>query len=192
MAKLDLRIRDLHTGEILLATFENEADALVWLARRPRFTEVLGVATHGLPAALYTALRAAARPLDPDEHALERAMEQAATVAAREQELAERQREEAEAEAHREAQRTADPDRPMCIAWTRDEGMRHVDAADPREITPAAREAVLAWVHERETWVQDRGQLVGEATLTVWPGPLPKGTTERVQRGGQFVAVSAE
>jgi hypothetical protein len=45
---------------------------------------------------------------------------------------------------------------------------------------------VLEWVRERDGWVADRGLMVSEAVLTVWPGPLPKGET-RVQPGGKFI-----
>ncbi len=43
---------------------------------------------------------------------------------------------------------------------------------------------------ERQEWVKSRGQIVGEATVTVWPAEMPEGTTERVQ-SGTFVPVTA-
>jgi hypothetical protein len=182
MGQLDLRIRDLKTGETLNATFESEEDAHTWLADRPEFTEVLGVATHGLSTEAYASLRAAVRPLDAEEQALQRKV-------AAEAEAAERVR--LEVEMHKIAMRHADPHRPMLINWTYDHGMHVGDPLDPREVTEAAREAVTAWVRERDEWVKDKGQMVGEANVTVWPGPLPAGQTERVHRGGIFYPTTA-
>jgi hypothetical protein len=48
---------------------------------------------------------------------------------------------------------------------------------------------VLAWVHERTEWVTGRGQIVGEAKVTVYPGPVPP-KAERIVVGS-FVPVSA-
>jgi hypothetical protein len=188
MSKLDLRLRDLKSGEAVNAMFESEDDARTFLLDRPRFTQVLGVATHGLPESIYKMLRAAVRPLDPEEEERRDALEQAAEDEARHAEAIERAREELELRAHREAMKRADPNRPMTIAWTRSDGMRIADPADPREITAIAREAVLGWIAEREAWVRDRGQVVGEAEVTVWPGVLPRGVAEdeRVHPGGQF------
>ena len=191
MARLDLRIRNLETAETLLAAFESELDALTWLKDRPPFIEVLGVATHGLPRELYATLKNLSRPLDAEEQARVAALdaaEAAATVVLAE---AERTRAADEAEAHREAMRTADPNRLMNITWTRDGDLRLTDPADPRTITDLAREAVLAWVCERESWVADRGQVVAEATVDVWPGPLPRANADRVRAGGTFVAEPA-
>ena len=187
MAKLDLRVRDLKTGETLNAMFESEADALTWLADRPPFMEVLGVATHGLPKDLYATLRSAARPLDAAEAAMSAKIEadEEATMRKADDEL--RRLEQEEAVAHRAAQLTADPDRPMAIEWTVDGDMHITDSADPRTITEAARSAVLAWVRERDEWVRDRGQIVGEASVSVYPGALPASAGgARVLPGGQF------
>ena len=49
---------------------------------------------------------------------------------------------------------------------------------------------MLAWVAERNEWVEGRGQVVGEAKVTVWPGTLPKPGADRVQ-GGSFIPVTA-
>jgi hypothetical protein len=64
------------------------------------------------------------------------------------------------------------------------------DGMDPRPISDEAREAVLAWVAERNEWVEGRGQIVGEAKVTVWPGPIAKAGADRVQ-GGSFIPVTA-
>ncbi len=83
---------------------------------------------------------------------------------------------------------SADPNRPMSIRWHFDEGYSIADPFDQREITDVAKRAVEAWIAERNTWVTDRGQMVVEATLTVYPGPVPSGMEmDRIQRGGQFV-----
>jgi hypothetical protein len=186
MSKLDLRVRDLRTGETMHATFEHEDDARVWLQDRPHMVEVLGVATHGLPREVYAMLRAAGRPLNSAEQALRDKFDEAAAREAREREAEAQRREAAEQEEYRRAMQNADPDRPMQLRFARDGGVTHQDSVDQRPIPEAARAAVLAWVAEREEWVRDRGQVVDEAQLVVWPGALPEGTTERVEPGGQF------
>jgi hypothetical protein len=185
MPKLDLRIRDLNTGETVYAGFESEVDAAMWLRDRPKFTEVLGVTTHGLPEDVYKLLRGAARPLDPEEEALKRKREKAADEAKAKAAEEAKAKSEAEMAAWREAQKVADPNRPMTIRWSPEDGCKLADPDDPREITAEASAAVKAWVEEREEWLRARDQLVDEAEVTVWPGPLPKGES-RVAAGGQF------
>lgn len=190
MSKLDLRVRNLETGELFLATFESEADAARWLLDRPHGVEVRGVATHGLDRDVYTMLRTTARPLDADEKVMADTLDAAEREAMARAEEQSRREDEAEMEAYREAQRTADPNRPMALRWARDEGLAKENPHDPREISDEVRAAIAAWVTERDGWVADRGMVVGEALLTVWPAVLPEGE-ERVQRGGQFFPVSA-
>lgn len=188
MWKLDLRVRNLETAETLTAPFESEVDACRWLMERPRWIEVLGVATHDLPLEVYNMLRTVTRPLDDDEKALSLrfdALEEAARAQAEEEA---RRLDREEHEAYVEAQRTGDPNRPMTVTWTLEDGVRNADPLDPRPCTAEAREAVVAWVRERDDWVKDRGMIVGEANLTVWPGALPAGE-DRVHRGGQFIPV---
>jgi hypothetical protein len=185
MHKLDLRIRNLETRELLYATFESEVDAARWLIDRPRFMQVMGVATHGLPREVYAMLKGIAKALDDDERALADAIDEGDRAAAHEAEAAARREDEAEMAAWREAQKTADPNRPMAIRWDMVDGFAHDDPSDPREIPEAARAAVLAWVRERDGWVADRGMRVGEAIVTVLPGDVPDGE-ERVLAGGQF------
>jgi hypothetical protein len=67
--------------------------------------------------------------------------------------------------------------------------LENTDALDERALTEDAKRAVLAWVHERSEWVAGRGQIVGEAKVTVYPGPVPA-KAERVV-SGSFVPVSA-
>jgi hypothetical protein len=86
----------------------------------------------------------------------------------------------------------ANPDRPMALRWHYAEGLTVADPYDQREITEAARKAVDDWIAERNTWVVDRGMMVLEAQLSVYPGPIPGGNEdERIQPGGQFIPGSA-
>ena len=66
----------------------------------------------------------------------------------------------------------------------------NTDPFDPRETPDAAKEAVLAWVAERNGWVSERELVVVEANVMVLPGTLPAGT-DRVLPGGQFVPAAA-
>jgi hypothetical protein len=191
MRSIDLQVRDLHTGVSSLKSFPSEAEAASWLAERPRFIEVLGVATPGVPAEVNGRLREALRPLDDEEKALEQRLEAVIQAVVREREEEQQKQAAAAAEAHRAAMRTADPNRPMEVHWTYDKGMSLVDPADPREITAEAREAVMAWIRERDEWVESRGQMVGDAKVTVWPGPLPAAARDERVKGGTFLPVTA-
>lgn len=186
MGTIDLRLRDLESAELLIASFESEEDAATWLRERPPMMEVIGLIAESSDPAVHVMLRGAARPLDPDEAEIVGRMDAADAVAraAREEEHA--RRAAAEAEAHREEMRSADPDRPMQVAWGLTEGFAMMDPADEREITQAAKDAVLEWVRERDGWVADREQVVSEAALTVWPAAVPQGQS-RVQPGGKFI-----
>jgi hypothetical protein len=189
---IKLRIRNLQSREVGVAAFETDAEALLWLKARPPFVEVMGMAGQvNVPAEIQERLRAAMRPLDGDERLAEREMELAIEKEDLEREKAARAHEvEAQAK-HQETLRTSDPERLMEIRWRFDTGMVLVDAHDTRDITDAAREAVLAWIAERNEWVAGRGQTVGECTVKAWPGKLPPSQAERVQEG-RFVPVTAE
>lgn len=189
--KLQLRLRDLNTGELATGDFESEADALVWLKARPPGIQVLGIGTTGVPDTMAKLLRSTMRPLDAAEQALERAIDAQLQAAAEKRVELERAKAEAAAAERKAAMKDADPNRPMEIHWTYDHGMALTDKDDPRAITDEARAAVLAYVEERQDWVRDRGQMVGDATVTVYPGPLPATAGgERVQRG-RFTPVTA-
>lgn len=190
MAKITLKLKDLKQGGTALREFEDEADTLAFLKARPRFTDVLGVASGGLTSEENARLKAAMLPLDDEERAAEQALAEVEAKAADVARAARRKEEEAARAAHRESLKHADPNRPMGVRYRYDTGLDLVDADDPREITPEAREAVLAWVAERNEWVESRNQVVGEAKVNVWPGPLPKPGVDRVQ-GGTFVPVTA-
>ena len=86
--------------------------------------------------------------------------------------------------------KNADPKRAMEVRYRYDGSIAPVDPADTRPITDEMRAAIMAWVAERNEWVESRNQVVGEAKMTVWPGELPKKGADRVQ-SGSFVPVSA-
>jgi hypothetical protein len=188
--KITLKLQDLTKGETSFKEFDDEEAALAFLRARPPMVDVLGVVFDGLSAEQNARLKAAKRPLDPEERAAEERLADAAEQAAEAaRALRERETEAARA-AHREAMKTADPNRPMEVRYLYNAPLSLTDAMDPRSITDEAREAVLAWVAERNEWVEGRGQIVGEAKVTVWPGPIPKKGAERVQ-GGSFIPVTA-
>jgi hypothetical protein len=190
MAKITLKLKDLKSGETSFGEFEDEEATLAFLKERPRFTDVLGVAFGGLTTEENARLKAAMRPLDDEERAAEKALVEVEAKAADVARAARRKEEEAARAVHRESLKNADPNRPMGVRYRYDTGLDLVDADDPREITAEAREAVLAWVAERNEWVESRNQIVGEAKVIVWPGPLPRPGADRVQ-SGTFVPVTA-
>jgi hypothetical protein len=189
MAKIDLRVRDLNTAVASILVFETEEAAIAWLTTRPRFVEVLGVASVGIEHDVDMRLRAALRPMDADEKALEQKLGSAALAAVRERQEAEVAKTQAAEAAHRAAMKTADPNRVMEVHWTFNAGMSLSDPSDGRAISDEVRDAVMAWIRERDEWVESRGQVVGDAKVTVWPNTVPKGE-ERVKRG-TFIPVTA-
>ncbi len=185
--KVMLRIRDLKTGILDDQEFASIDLARAWLEKRPRFEEVLGVPTEGVPNEVNQELKRLCRPLDDEEKAASAALD-AKVEAEREQRRAAAVAEKLLAQQQLAAEmKTADPKRPMKVRWSYDAGFSNVD--DDRPVSDLAKEAVLAWVRERDEWVADRGQIVGDATLQVWPGELPAGE-ERVARGGTFFPVT--
>lgn len=189
MPKIMLKLEDLKTGDASNRELDGEEATIAFLKARPRFVDVLGVVFEGLTPEQNARLKAAMRPLDDDERAAEEALKKArerAALAMR----AERQKVEEAAQArHREAMKNADPNRAMEVRYLHNAPLALVDHSDPREISDEAREAVLAWVAERNEWVADRGQIVAEAKVWVWPAKLPKPTSDRVQ-GGTFIPVT--
>lgn len=186
MALIVLNLRDMRTDERMLAEFDSLDGCEQWLRARPAFVEVLGPATDPIAPEVDTRLRAALRPLDEAERAhldAERARTQRALTEAAEAEAARMQAE------YKERMAALGPDDPMALRWDPEQGVQHAEPLDGRPITNAARAAVEAWVEERQSWIEGRGQKVGEALVTVYPGELPAGQ-ERVQSGGQFVPVS--
>jgi hypothetical protein len=188
---IQLKIRHIESSETLVAEFANLDDAEAWLRERPQFVEVIG--SIGLTEADSLRLRAALRELDEDERAMLAAQDAVHERSVREALARESEEAEAALAKRRIELGSADPNRPMLVAWTRDQGCRNGDPADPRELSERARAAVIAWVRERDSWVHPRGQCVATADLVVWPGPIPDGDEdERVHPGGQFSAVSMD
>lgn len=185
--KVLLRIRDLRTGIVddqELATIDA---ARAWLVARPRFDHVLGVPTEGIPNEVNQELKKLCRPLDEEELAALEKLD-AAEAAAKAKKRAEREAEKAREQAQLAAElATADPKRPLRVKWTYDGGFENGE--DDREITDAAKEAVLAWVRERDEWVEGRGQIVGTANVLAYPAEVPAGE-DRVLRGGTFIPVT--
>jgi hypothetical protein len=190
MNKITLKLQDLTKGETSFKEFDDEAATIAWLSARPPMLDVLGVVFEGLSAEQNARLKAAKRPLDAAEQAAEQRLADAAERAAEAARTLREKETEAARNAHREAMKTADPNRPMEVRYLYNAPLSLTDAMDPRSITDEAREAVLAWVAERNEWVEGRGQIVGEAKVTVWPGPIPKKGADRVQ-GGSFIPVTA-
>jgi hypothetical protein len=189
---IKLRIRNLKTRETGVAEFQTEPEALLWLKQRPHMTDVLGVAGQtAIPMDLQERLRAAMRPLADDESLAEREAELAAEKERIDREAAQLKKDAEAVALHKVTMQKGDPDRLMEIHWRFDSEMRLTDPADPRAIPDHAREAVLAWIAERNEWVAGRGQCVGECTVKVWPGKMPASAEGRVKEG-RFFPVSAE
>jgi hypothetical protein len=189
MDKITLKLQDLARGETSFQTFDDEAAVIAFLRERPPMVDVLGVVFEGLSPEQNARLKAAKRPLDDAEKAAEQRL---VTTAGRAVEAAQalRQKEaDAARAAHREALKNADPNRPMEVRYLYNAELSLTDVEDARPISDEARAAVLAWVAERNEWVEGRGQVVGEAKVTVWPGPIGKKGADRVQ-GGTFIPVT--
>jgi len=187
--KIMLKLENMQTGEPSLEEFADEEATMAWLKARPRFTDVLGVVFEGLTREQNDRLKATMRPLDDEEKAAEKAL-----VEKRRQEAEvlreKREKEDAAAQAaHREAQKNLNPNRPMEVRYRYDTGLSLVDRDDSRPISDEVRAAVMAWVAERNEWVESRGQIVGEAKITVHPADLPKPGAERIIHGS-FVPVT--
>jgi len=187
--KIMLKLENLKTGEASLQEFPDEEATTAWLRERPRFTDVLGVVFEGLSREQNDRLKAAMRPLDEEERAAEKALAEVREKAAEAAALVREKENEAARVAHREAQKNLDPNRPMEVRFRYDTGLALTDQDDPRGISDEVRAACMAWIEERNEWVASRGQIVGEAKITVLPGALPKPGAERIQHGS-FVPVT--
>ena len=187
--KFDLQLRDLKTGNTSQKTFESVEEGIAWLKDRPKYTDVLGLASHHVPGEISDQLKHAMKPLDDEEKKLDEehreARDKAAEAAAKK-----RAQEEADAAArHMAAQATADPKRPMEVRWTYKDGLSLAEPGDSREISDDVRKAVEAWVAERNTWVESRNQVVGDARVRVHPTDVPEGEERIIS--GTFVPVAA-
>ncbi len=189
MPKITLKLQDLHTGATSFHEAQDEEAAIAFLQARPRFTDVLGVVFEGLTREQNARLRAAMRPLDAEEKVSEALLTAAAQKAKDEAEAKRMLEEEASRAAHRSALKNADPNRVMELRYQYDTGLSPIDPADTRELSEETRAAIEAWLIERNEWVKERNQVVGDARLTVWPGKLPKPGVDRVH--GTFIPVAA-
>ena len=189
--KIDLQIRDLKSGNTSQKKFESIEECEKWLRERPKFTDVLGVASHHIDRDVSLQLKAAKRPLDDVEKELDAKQEKVREEAMRRQAEEQRKAQEAAQKKHMEEMANADPNRVMDVRWRFDSGMMVGDRADNRTISDEVRKAVEAWIEERNSWVRGRGQVVGEASVKVWPGPIPEGEGDERVISGTFVPVTA-
>lgn len=192
MSSIELRIRKMQSGETVIAEFESVDDCRIWLKDRPQFIEVLGVSGGDVPHSVQDELRNVMRPLDDEERVFEAQAEAKYQAELEAFAKKEEERRAAELEAYKESMKTADPSRPLPATWSREEGVKVADPYDPREVTEAARDAVIAWVRERDTWVEKRNQVVDTATVQVYPLELPADAESRVLHGGQFTTAMVD
>jgi len=186
MPIIELKVRNLKTGDIMVAEIPSIDDTLAWLKERPHCIDVLGVVTEDLPTEIHEAMRNAMRPLDAEEKGLDEAL-QAARMAEMEKTIAaEKERAQERLDAHIEEQRTADPARAMMLHFELEDGLTKSDPYDEREIPDSVKEAVEAWIAERNTWVEKKGLEVHSADVAAWPVEIPEGWEGRVQPGGTF------
>jgi len=182
-----LRVRDLRTGIFDDTELPSLEAAREWLIARPRFEQVLGVPTEGIPNEVNQELKKICRPLDAEEQAASDKLDEAEKVK-RAKKIQEQEQERAKERAAQAVElKNADPKRQMKVRWTYDGGIEN--AADDRDVPEVVKEAVLAWVRERDEWVEGRGQIVGDATVMAWPFDIPKGE-ERISYGGTFIPVT--
>jgi hypothetical protein len=188
--KIILQVRDLHDGSPSQQPFDTVEEATAWLKERPRFKSVIGVANSDIDPEVDGQLRAALRPLDADEQAAERVVDEKLKheLVKRNQAMLRMQQEAMAREATKP--KNNDPNRLMMLRWTYKTELAVVEPGDDRSISDEVREAAMAWIAERNTWVEGRGQMVGDASLQVWPGPLPDGSVDRVEYG-TFIPVTA-
>jgi hypothetical protein len=186
MAGFQIKVRNLETDETLIATLDKYEDALVWLSERPHLMEVLTVISDVSPKQMRE-LKEAMRPYDEEEQkAIQSRAKELVDAVRKVRENEEARAAAEEARAKMDA-KNADPNRPMKVRWSIDGGCVVNDAFDDRGITAAASAAVLAWVKERNGWVAERGQIVAEAELEVYPNDVPSGDeSKRVLGGGRF------
>lgn len=185
---IDLKIRDIRTGQAQVAQFENIDDAETWLRERPRFIDVLGPPRHGaIPAAEEARLREAMRPLDEEEKAARAEQDDRDAAAMRDALAKEQARIAEQMEQQRQEQQNADPNRIMQVGWDQHKGFFNADPGDVRQLPAVVKTAFEAWIAERNEWVHSRGQYVVDATVSAWPGPIPSGNEDdRIEPGGRF------
>ena len=183
MPKIELLIRRLDTEEVLEAEFANEDECEAWLVERPDQMEVVKMLSKVDPD-LEARLRQAMRPLDLAEVMRRDQINTAKMAEAR------AARQQAEAATQPADTEDEDPERAMVVRWSTDRGFYLADEADKREIPERVRNAMQAWIDERNTWVRDRGQYVAAAIATV--EMIEDFDGDRVHPGGQFVTSERE
>jgi len=189
MADFEVKVRNLETGEMLVAGMPDAETAIAWLKERPQNLEIVSLISECSPADSQR-LKDAMRPYDEAEMKLKAEYDQKATKAAMEQYAKEMQEMQELQAAAADGDEDLDPNRPMSVRYEVDGGFSVVD--DTRPLSDAAKAACLAWVEERNAWVKDKGQIVGEAHLDVWPGDVPEGDEgKRVLEGGRFFPLLA-
>ncbi len=190
-----LRIKRLETQESLIAEFESFEDAMTWVAERPDMVEVLGVVDpKALGENAFYKLRDATRPLDPAELAMRDKAREALRAQMREADeresaptgLAGRMRwAPPEPAPDPLSLPEAEPGEVMVIRWQKGAPMANI--ADSRPIPPEVRQAVDAWIAERNQWLHPKRTHVGRAELRVRPGELPESEQdERVEMGASY------
>jgi len=183
MSDFEVKVRNLETGEMLVAGMPDAESCIQWLEERPKNIEIVSVLSDCSPADSRR-MKEAMRPYDEDELKLKAKFDEESMKAAAEQYGREMQQMEALQEASKD-ESELDPNRPISVKYEVDEGLVVVD--DSRELTEAAKKACLAWVEERNAWVADKDQIIGEAHLEVWPNEVPGGDeANRVLEGGRF------
>lgn len=188
--KIDLQIRDLKTGNTGQQAFESIEDCKAWLAARPKYTEVLGIASHHIPAEISDELKAARRALDDEEKALSDQLDQALEKAHAAAAEARRREEQAAVDKHKQQMASLDANAPMTLRFLYNKGVCVADTADTRQPSEACLADVKAWIEERNSWVESRGQVVGDANIQVHPATKPDGAETHVI-SGTFIPVSA-
>lgn len=184
MADFEVKVRNLKTGEMMVASMPDAATCVEWLKERPPFIEIVSVLSDCSPADSQR-MKEAMRPYDSVERELKAKYDAEAAAAAKAAYAKELEALEADQSASKDELAEMDPNRPIAVKYEVDEGLVVVD--DDRELTEVARAACLAWVEERNSWVASKGQLVGEAHLRVWPNEIPDGDeSKRVLEGGRF------
>lgn len=185
-AGFQIKVRNLETDETLIATLDSYEDALKFLADRPHLMEVITVLSDVSPK-MMTEMKEAMRPYDEEEKAKLASRASLLVDALKKQREDEEKRAEAEAQRARDEAKSLDPKRPLKVRWTIDEGFANNDPFDHRSVGAQAQARVTAWVKERNGWVADRGQIVAECEVEVYPEEIPEGE-DAVVRGGKFTA----
>jgi hypothetical protein len=185
-AGFQIKVRNLETDETLIATLDSYEDALKFLADRPHLMEVITVLSDVSPV-MMSEMKEAMRPYDEEEKAKLAGRASALVDALKKQREDEEARAKAEEERARAESKSLDPKRPQKVRWSLDDGFASNDPFDHRTVGAQAQARVTEWIKERNGWVADRGQIVAECEVEVYPEEIPE-DEEAVLRGGKFTA----